>query len=203
MNPKTMFVLSDTGDFYCPPSIKPCRVMFINNALPAYRVSQHWSSVTSRTTDNMGRCYPGNVCECANHYHCDVNITDGRDMYFLLTTNNLSAEVIKVSKKLLFHYRCSLYCLRFTVAQICGAYHVLRRNIYTALPCYLQAKKCQYRKPATDLQCTLQLHSVTDQPADCMCNNYSVPCLPRTKYRYEPDQGILFFYGKRRFIIVH
>jgi len=98
--------------------------------------------VTSRTTDNVGRCYPGNVCVCANHYHCDVNITDGRDTYFLIITNNLSAEVIRVSYgyKLLFHYRCSLYCLLFIVAEMCGAYCVLRINVYTALPCYLQVK---------------------------------------------------------------
>jgi hypothetical protein len=26
-------------------------------------------------TDNFGRCYPGNVSECATHYLGDVNIT--------------------------------------------------------------------------------------------------------------------------------
>jgi hypothetical protein len=41
MNPETMLVLSDSGDFYCLPNIKPWKVIFIINALSAYQLTQH------------------------------------------------------------------------------------------------------------------------------------------------------------------
>jgi len=199
-----MLVLSDRGNFYCLPNIKPRRVIFIINALSAYQLTQHWRFVTSRTTDNVGRCYPGNVCECANHYHCDVNITDGRDTYLLFITNYLSAEVIRASYKLLSHYRCSLYCLMFIVAEICGAYFVFRINIYTVLPCYLQAKTANTENLL--LNCSKHLTcALTDwltNQLTARASNYSMPCLPRTEFSYKPDQGTSYFYGKRRFINV-
>jgi hypothetical protein len=138
------------------------------------------------------------------HYHCDVNITDGRDTYFRLIMNNLSAEVIKVSYKFLFHYRCSLYCLMFVVVEICGAYFVLRRNIYTDLPYYLRTKTANTENLL--LNCSKRLPcALTDwltSQLTAHASNYSGSCLRRTEYSYKPDQANSYFNGKRRFIIV-
>ena len=204
MNPETMLVLTDRGDFYSLPNIKPWRVIFIINAFSAYQLPQHWRFVTSRTTDNVGRCYPGNVCEWANRYHCDVNITDGRDTHFLLITNNLSAEVIKVSYKLLFHYRCSLYCLMFIVAGSVEPNSSFAEILVFILLCLVSFRPKLPIQKNLLLNCSKHLtYALTDWPTNWQHMQVTTQCrVSLAQSTANAWSRTSYFYGKRRFIIV-